>query len=48
MDLRRRAEATPDAERQRKLLALAVKWEATAEDGENRSQRLDLFGERKD
>jgi hypothetical protein len=33
--------------RQRKLLALAAKWEAMADDGDGEWYRLDLFGRRK-
>lgn len=38
--LRRRAAETEDAERQKKLLALAAKWEATVDESEWR--HLDL------
>ena len=42
--LRHCAEATDDAERQRKLLSLASKWEATADESDGEWRRLDLFG----
>jgi glucuronate isomerase len=42
-EIRRRAQITEDAERQKKLLALAARWEATAGESEREWRHLDLF-----
>jgi hypothetical protein len=41
--LRRQAEETNGSQRQRKLLALAAKWEATADESDGTWRHLDLF-----